>query len=453
MRILKLLSLLSLAGILLLSFFSWYSCDDICNRNELLRYSVPHFMWLQYMNWDGRSLSIAAFLQQFSLQHFPVEITVLLWALSFTGCGFMIYKIIRNENPGFENGNSPLLVVAIICVTMWLGMWKLIPDVIYWSTGGSYSLLALLGLVWIYFFLKKLHAGKTGWKDRLFIFFLSLICGVNSHNYVSALIILTMIEWFYDRVSEKNKSTSAFIPAALAGLVISASVVFFSPGNQVRLHAVAYHGYSVHFLFYYFLVLARYCYWLLALFVLCFFVMWISGENKFYTELKKIKAGWRTKFFILQFLHEHKFLVAAFATILVFSATPVFAVPRTGIFFAVFFVLYVFERSWKTGFKTNSKNFIPVAAVYFGIFISILSYQLINAGNVKEELAGRERLYEQSKGMDVAVAAIPGRNIPFAFTYTDISEDTSYWVNRCVAQYYQLKTVKSGMKEASGDVR
>ena len=51
-------------------------------------------------------------------------------------------------------------------------------------------------------------------------------------------------------------------------------------------------------------------------------------------------------------------------------------------------------------------------------------------------------IFNENKGSDVMVTPVSKAEIPFAFSYVDISTDTSYWVNRCVALHYGLKTVR-----------
>ncbi len=449
MRLLKILSVLSIAGIILLSLFTWYSGDDYCYKLELLRYSVPRMLWQQYLYWDGRSLSIAAFVQMFSLKHFPIEVITCIWACSFVGTAILLLKILRLENPFFRERENSVITIAILCAVMWLGMWKLIPDIIYWSTGGSYSLLNMLAMLWLFFFLKGLKAERLNTVNYFFIFILSLVCGINSHNLIIALLVFCFIELGHQRVNEKNKKTSLYIVCALAGLLISGGFVFCGPGDKVRLNAISYHGFSGKFLYFYFLVLAKYCYWLVSLFLLCILVAWLSGKEFFFgwknfiTALKTNLNAFKSlrQFFLL--LQKHKYAVTALATIVVFSATAFFAVPRTSIFFATFIVISIFKVGWKGEWKNHSKRLLYGSIALLSVFIFILSLQVFKAMTVKKEIAVRELLYNQNKKTDVVVPEISASGIPFAFTFTDISSDSSYWVNRCVARHYDLKTVRT----------
>jgi len=448
MRLLKILSVISIAAIILLSFFSWYSADDLCYRNELARSSIFKMAWYQYMHWDGRSLSMAAFVQLFSLKYFPPELVTFLWACSFIGVAVLILKIVRIENPLFCNRQHALIATAIIAATCWLGMWKSLPDIVYWPTGGSYSFMNLVGFFWLSVFLSDLNSNRFSPGRRWLLFIFSFVCGINSHNFMTGLIVIVLIEWGYYRFVRNDKAAGLYIACSLIGLLAGTSIVFFAPGNDVRLSAISYQGLNSHFLFFYFLVLAKYCYWLLSLIALLMMIAGLSGKNNFFQKenfvsgAKEFLSFMREKKSILIMLHRHKFLLAAGATAVIFSATPFFATPRTGIFFGTFLVIYFFQRGWKEEWKMDSARFIYGSIFFLSIFLSIIFFQLFRAQEIRHQLAEREQIYTSHKGMDVAVAPISKADIPFAFLFTDIRPDSSYWVNRCVALHYELKTVR-----------
>ncbi len=449
MRILKILSILSITGIILLAFFSWYSCDDYCNRVQLSENSIFKIAWFQYMHWDGRSLSVAAFVQLFSLKYLPVELTTSIWAVSFVCVSVMVFKIIRIENSFFFSNGDAVIGIALICTTMWLGMWKLIPDIIYWATGGSYSLLNLLGMFWLNIFLSGLKTKQFKARSMIGMFFMSFICGLNSHNFVIALIFLCLIEFIHSSYILKDKRGGTYILFSFAGLVCGAAIVFLAPGNMVRLHQGSYHEMSVMFLFSFFLVLAKYVYWTIGLFILSFFMLWLSGKgiifqkSKLKSSVKKFLNVFRKKETAFELIYRHKYFLAAVSTIAVFSVSPFFAVPRTAIFFGTFMIIYIFQHGWNPAWKKKSGRFVAGGLLFLSVFLAVIVFQLFEARSVKKQLAGRELIFLNSKGRDVIVPAVPLRSIPFAFSFTDISDDSSYWVNRCVAQHYGLRTIRS----------
>ena len=80
-KTLLVLSFLTIVGILLLSFLSFYSAgDDYCYINDLKKNGVFNNALIGYTTWDGRFLTPAAFLQGFLLLRFKVEWIVFIWS-------------------------------------------------------------------------------------------------------------------------------------------------------------------------------------------------------------------------------------------------------------------------------------------------------------------------------------------------------------------------------------
>ncbi|CAN5601029.1 hypothetical protein BH11BAC1_BH11BAC1_28810 [soil metagenome] len=402
------------------------------------------------MYWDGRSTGLASLVQLAGLKYFSAPVITLGWALSFIGMAIMILKIINCENNSAEKKNISLVESALLSTVMWVGMWKLIPDIIYWPTGGWYCMMGLLALTWIYLFLKDINNKAFTARRNIFIFLVSLLCGNNSHNVIIPLIFLAMIEGAKTNMIIKDKKALAYIFSAIAGLSISAIFVMFAPGNFERLKAISWQGFNLSFLNYCFIVFTKYCYWLLVLFLLFPVFAWLHGlsmvqtlNNFFPGSCKEILKN--KKSFILA-LYNHKFLIAAISTVFVFSATSFFAVPRTAIFFAMFIVLYVIQKSIINFHSPRSKKIVNGSIVFFSLFIGIVIFEMVKVNALHIELESRETQYQMNQGADVNVAAIPETNIPFAFTFVDISADSGNWVNRCVATNFNLKTVRTVIK-------
>ena len=447
LSLIRLPGLLSLAGILMLCFFTWFSGDDICYQNELSRYSVLEKAWLQYNYWDGRSLSIASLLQLAGLKYFPAPLITLIWAVSFIGAAFMILKIAGMEQRSSQRKPVSFNELSVMVAVLWLGMWKLIPDIIYWSTGGWYSMMLLLSLVWIYIFQKGLKYKWYSTGGSAVIFITSLLCGNNSHNVIIPLLLVAVIEMSHAIAVRKEKKALGYGLSAIAGLILSAYFVLFAPGNYERLHAIAWKGFNASFLYYFTNVIVKYCYWLLVLWGLLVYFILLNGKNPGTTVAKFFRSGpgnvGLNKSSIVTMLHAHKYLIAAISSVVVFSATSFFAVPRTAIFFASFIVLYFLDRFHLTFDPNRSKKLNYGCQAFLILFISILAFEMNQAISLQKEIAARERIYQEQKNKNVEVASIGVSKIPFAFSFTDISKDTSYWVNRCVALHYGLKTVST----------
>lgn len=444
----KLLCILSLACLPVLCFFTWFSGDDICYRNELARYSVIEKAWLQYLYWDGRSLGIASLIQLTCLKYLSAPATCLIWNAAFLGIAYMILKIVEQDRNILSKKKPTVTSIALLTSIMWLGMWKLVPDILYWPTGGWYCVMCLLGLFWIDVFMNDLRSKKFSPKRDLMILIASVICSVNSHNFVLSLFILVLIELAFIVKTSGDKKAIRYCFFSLAGIVAGAAFVLAAPGNLERLSAISWQGFNSSFLYHCTLVFLRYCYWLTALFILIILFLWLNGKkiipgtDIFYSFRNKIITANKTRTSFILLLHEHKYLIAGISTILVFSATSFFAVPRTALFFAVFLIIYALQKS-NIGFdKIESAKFLNGSVIFLFTFICIISFEIWKVNALQQTLSKREKLYDINHGKDVVVDAIQESKVPFAFTFVDISADSTYWVNKCVALNFGLKSVR-----------
>jgi len=449
MRLVNILSIFSVAGILLLCLFTSFSGDDYCIKGQLSETSILDLSWAEYLNWDGRRLSIPSFVQLGFLSYLPAEFITFFWGLCFIGTSFFICKILSIENPSFQENGLSISTLGMMCVVLWLGMWKFIPDIIYWPTGGAYSLSGLLGIFWLYAFLRGLKSNTFSAQKCFLIFLLSILCGNNSHNFLTGVIVLCLIELGYHWFVNRNKNAAIYILCALFGLIAAAFIVFSAPGNYARLNALPHSDISPKLIFHYLVVLTKHAYWLWALPCLCIALILISGNrfdsimSGFLISIKNIFRVFKSWRNFLIALYENKYLITALATMLVFATAYSFSVPRTGLFLALFLVIYIFQKGWKASRDNNSKIFYYGKIILFGGFLILISAQTYKANPLKNKLSEREKFMVQRKGIDVSIRAIDKKEIPLALTFTDISSDSSYWVNRCVAKYYGLKTVRT----------
>jgi len=433
---LRFAALLPVAGIITLCAFTFFSGDDICYRNELARYTVLKKAWLQYLFWDGRSLSIPSLVQLTALKYFPAPFVSLIWTLSFLGSVYLILKILQLD----FNVQLNFFSFGILSAILWLGMWKLIPDILYWPTGGWYCMMLLLALIWIYFLNKEMKEQNFNQAKIIFIFILSILCGTNSHNIIIPLIFIAIEKLVYSRVVLKEKKSTQYLLFAIGGLLIGGFMVLLAPGNGERLKAIAWNGFNSEFLLNCGLVFTRYCYWLLALFALLVFLCWMHKKNILNAFSPGRASAGATKWIIA--IHQHCYLIAALLSVVVFSATSFFAVPRTALFFGIFITLYILKQ-FQIDFKADTNRMRISAMVLLVGCSGIIFFEAWKVNSLRQELQLREDIYNLNAGKDVTVEVISESKIPFAFQFVDISPDTNFWVNRCVALDKGLKTVRS----------
>jgi hypothetical protein len=76
------------------------------------------------------------------------------------------------------------------------------------------------------------------------------------------------------------------------------------------------------------------------------------------------------------------------------------------------------------------------------VFIVIGSSQVFDARYVKGQLALRDAKLKSLRGQSVVLTEEDFVRTPTTRRFEDLSTDSSYWLNRCVADHYGLKSIK-----------
>ena len=80
--------------------------------------------------------------------------------------------------------------------------------------------------------------------------------------------------------------------------------------------------------------------------------------------------------------------------------------------------------------------------VIMGIFILTAGSQVFDARYVKGQMKLRETKLKSLKGEDVVLSNNDMVRTPATRVFEDLATDSSYWLNRSVAEYYGLKSIK-----------
>ncbi len=153
-------TLLFLAGFIILLILSicintFYWADDYALLNNLNKIGILQHSIEGYLTWDGRMLTLSAFVQCFFLKNLPIQLITFLWSLCFFTSGIMIFYIINQElQLKIINKYQKSLIILLLAIVSWLGAFIHFSETIYWGTGGCYSFGLMLGSIWVFGFLK-----------------------------------------------------------------------------------------------------------------------------------------------------------------------------------------------------------------------------------------------------------------------------------------------------------
>ncbi len=423
------ITLIAISLILLLNINTFYWADDYNFMLDLNKYGVFENCLRLYKVWDGRFLSVGAFVQGFLISHFRVEIITFFWNLLFLISGFFTFHVIIVELNLEIDRNTKFLLSFITSVFFWLGSYIHINQTIYWATGGIYSFDLLIGVLWILSYLKI--DLKSNLKLFLFLLF-SFIAGATTQNLTIGLITLVFINIIINLL-ERKKSDIKFNIITLLFLILGLSVLMFSPGNALRIaefpefniNNITLLGLLKNYLF----VFENYYLrskWLILLTFICGIGFRIFIKLDFfsflYIDFKTLS--------LVAFLKNIKWLLVALSTLTPFIFITSLAVDRTLIYFMTFIVIFILITLLKSNPKKIYKTYKIYKLISFGLILTVLGYSLIfsfinlKKGIVlKYEITKREQILLNSKNKTVTVNQIPSYLISDCYTFFDFPVD------------------------------
>ncbi len=454
-KTLLVLSFLTIVGILLLSFLSFYSAgDDYCYINDLKKNGVFNNALIGYTTWDGRFLTPAAFLQGFLLLRFKVEWIVFIWSCCFIISGFLIFYILKLELKikNLSLGKS-ILLMFILAIIFWLGSLSHVSQTIYWATGGVYSFNLLIGSIWLLGFLKFQKEIVRPIFTFAFLLF-SIIAGATTINLTIALLTLVLVTILIDFLSENNTKIKLNI-LMLISICLGLIVILFAPGNFVRANVINTSTSLDSSLFSNYLsVLLLYLKWFSVLFFLSFLggiilSFLVNPETKI--SVNPVSFSIKTKQNCARVLINFKWLLVALSTITPFITLPTVASPRTVIYFMYFCLIYIVIRVFKAlendninnkkniVFSKNNISLLLISLLLIGSFLFI-GYNFEKGTELKKAITARENLLKKSQNKTVVLKLIDPKLNSFCFRYADFDESND-WVKQSVEKYFKTKII------------
>lgn len=439
----KINSTLSLAIIILLIFFihpfvTWFVADDYIYMKEVQAEGVFKRMWQDYLNWDGRCIGLTYPFSRFGLWLGKYWFGPLLGSVLMMLSSFIIIKSSNLYHTTIGLLKNTTLVVALL----WLASFNFSSQTLYWTTGISYQVDVIL-LLLSYYLIQKFDNSIWQYIISVPLFFYA---GTVSPGAVLALFSVVLIDFLSKKFNNKALNIKPYILFFICS-VIGLLVVVLSPGNASRLTGLdaanLTHIWTVYFnvkrifsqLFEYNTAII----WMLitvGLIVSYFNVNLPSASSK------------KQRLFL--FLDSQKWLIAAFVTVLFFIPMPSFNSPRTNIHFVYFSVFYAFQSLGLVLLNNKpfyeSKLFLNAFKLISVIFIVIASTQLFDARYVQKQMVARDIYLRTQKGEAVIFTSENIVRPSQTRRFEDVSNDTSYWLNKGVANYYGLKYIK-GLKD------
>lgn len=440
------ISLIAISLILLLNINTFYWADDYSFLLDLNKYGVLDNCLRLYKVWDGRFLSVGAFVQGFLINHVKIEVITFFWNILFLISGYVLFNIVIVELKLEIDKNTKFLLCLVTSVCFWLGSYLHTNQTIYWATGGVYSFNLFLGVFWILFYL-KINL-KTNLKFILFLIF-SFITGATTQNLTIGLITLVFINIFINFL-ERNKSEIKFNVIILLFLISGLSVLMLSPGNAIRIAEFPeFNSNNITFLglLKNFTVVIENYYLRSKYLIILTFVCGIAFRILIKLDLFSfLKINFNTISFVI-IIKNIKWLLVSLSTLTPFIFIPSLAVDRTLIYFMAFIVIFilitVLKSNQKKIYKYNKINKLISSGLILVVLGYCIIFSFINLKKgiiLKYEITKREQILLNSKNKTVTVYQIPSHLISDCYTFFDFPVDApkGNFVIEGPEKYYNL---------------
>ena len=420
--------------LLIQPFFTWFAADDFCYIQAVQANGWVGNMFHEYLTWDGRSISLTYPVCRLGLWLGKYWVGPMLGTMFMLAAGWLMMKITGIQIQGRKQA---LEAIAAAGMLIWLACFPISSQTLYWTTGIGYNLdivLLLLAYAWI----KK--SWDKPWQKALSIpiFFYAGTC---SPNGVLALLLVLGLEWLYGALVLKKAEHLRYTMAVVI-MLTAFFIVVLSPGNARRM--TAWDANNLTHIWTIYFNIKRLVGNLIDYNGIVVWPMLLVGIWGSVVSMKKNTATFMER--AIAVLFSYRLLFAACISVLFFLPLPGMHAPRTNIQFMMFVVWYgmwgwqqlrIFEvlRAESLGLK-NLTTILLCCGIVLGLS------QAFDARFVKQQLASRDAKLRNMRGTDVVLSEADFVRPPYTRRFEDLATDSSYWLNRCVADHYGLKSIK-----------
>jgi hypothetical protein len=430
-------------GVMVLSYLQPISADDYGNALQISRTS-GYFDYVRsyYLAWTGRVTGVSII--RFGLAHRPAFAAAN--GLGFAALAYLTVMLGLGRWP--KGSRRDLLVVALVFAAYWFGL-PAISETVFWVTGSAtYLWSALLMLVFAVPYRLWLGVGTSPSAPvraitGLWLVALGIVCGMTHELVVAALALLIASfvahAWRTGRLRQIPFELWLGMPALAAGTAL----MLMSPGNVARAQtraagsplgdALAFGLYMGKTLGSY---LPRLYPWLLLLIIASVPVCALASQSYRRPALRPwivwITAGLAT---LAPFILQPQIALAAGA--------------RTNLFAAVLFTVGAVSLL-SSSHPPRLLDALPQrqSVMFVGLLLCVVLVELGGSMQVARSIGAqvRERdgrIAESIAGGRRDVAVVPLAQKPYRTVYyVDIETDPGYWLNRRVADFYGLNSIR-----------
>jgi hypothetical protein len=439
--------LLSISSALMIGFYEWPIADDFCNMSRLRDVGIYEFTSHAYQNWTGRIFT--TYILASVLAFVPIELTnyvIVIQASMFIASVWFAIGWLNIEGNFIEYKKKNYFLLFFLIFYLFLTYSHVVGEAVYWLTGSIVYVTPLFLLTATKPFLewisKKISYSLVKFS-AIFIWFLFL------GNSIELLTIPSFFMTFYllYKASFPALEKRKFYLASLLGYFVGTCVLIFSPGNYSRAASVHkniiidFSSIIINFIKTLKILatsMDRYSFVsvypiiLIILGIITFFVCRKSNSLK----NKTLKINYLNTIFF--------FCIAYLSYIPMIFAVDFFA-NRTFIYFFFFHTIssiYLIKQFFLFLKFNVEKSIFYVSLALFSLFSFKLAPQFQEARIANQNFLIRHNHLLESRGEDVSVNKIVDPKKVSNLYVNDISIDRTHWINSCLSEYYELKSVR-----------
>jgi hypothetical protein len=367
----------------------------------------------RYIVKEGRFVSLPGLFQIVGFKYLSFKVMSMIWVAFFAAMTFVLSKLYINESIQ-DNKLGYLLVLMLFLV----GSEKVLNDVVFWATGGSYYSVASFLMIFALLIIAK--------QDKRWFLYLSPLFITIGPNYSLPILFLYLFE-LIDSKNIEFKKKIFFSVLSIFVFAIGIYILLNSPGTQSRLNTVStfwmWHPRYIIEAVSNIIYTAFYFYPTSIIFA-------IFGIVKACINYFKSKERSVVKFF--RFIFELRFLIAAIGSVLVFVKTPGLFSERAAY---AFFILVLLQFIYSSrDFVFTKKMFILLKGASLLLLLT-LSYTLINVIRFNNDYNNEIGNYKNRKASFEERYLYNTVNLPFK-RFRKVEKTNNQWIGDCFDNYY-----------------
>lgn len=396
--------------------------EKIDNLSTLLK-SIMAF----YKSWGGRVLGYTLTV---IFNIIPPVVFDLLNSFTYLLLVYLMYKIC---NLGKKSNLKLFLLVNIF-------IWIFVPDygqVMFWTAGSAnYLYPAILILLVLFVFRKYTLENGNCFKSIFWILpalLLGFIAGIGMENISAGMIVILTLYMLYFYKNQKEKiPVNPAIVSLYIGCIIGFAVLFFAPGNNKRMEMSE----NIGLIFKCFIIGYYWVFFGLGIFTVMIIFIWCR-----YKKIISVKHS--------EIIQSYFYYIASILSVLCLIAAPTIA-ERSWFISTVCGVIAIGIIFANTEQEKSIKviSFILTVCGCIFLFVSIADTTICSY-EIHKQYSEREKYILEQKAtgnMDISVPIISYK-YPFRSNHdalsglSDITEDSSYWINQTLAGYYGVNSI------------